>query len=59
MPDMRFRDLPSFADSNDVLFDFLKEETQNCLKGQAIIFNTFDELEQEVFDAIESLFSRA
>ncbi|KAK9110729.1 hypothetical protein Sjap_018789 [Stephania japonica] len=61
MPDIRFRDLPSFArttDPNDVLFDFLKEETQNCLKGQSLIFNTFDELEQEVLDSIESMFPR-
>ncbi|KAK9111001.1 hypothetical protein Scep_018520 [Stephania cephalantha] len=58
MPGIRFRDLPSFArttDPNEVLFDFVKEETQNCLKGQAIIINTFDELEHEVLDAIESM----
>ncbi|KAK9134245.1 hypothetical protein Syun_013575 [Stephania yunnanensis] len=58
MPGIRFRDLPSFArttDPNEVLFDFVKEETQDCLKGQAIIFNTFDELEHEVLDAIKSM----
>ncbi|MBA0741124.1 hypothetical protein Gogos_014295 [Gossypium gossypioides] len=31
---------------------------QNCLKSSAIIFNTFDELEHEVFDAIVAKFPR-
>ncbi|KAF8406030.1 hypothetical protein HHK36_008110 [Tetracentron sinense] len=59
MSNIRLKDLPSFVrttDLNDILFDFLSEEAQNCLKAPAIIFNTFDDLEREVLDAIESKF---
>ncbi|KAK9110728.1 hypothetical protein Sjap_018788 [Stephania japonica] len=57
MPNIKLKDLPSFAtttDPKDTMFDFMGEEAQNCLNSQAIIFNTFDELEHEVPSAITS-----
>ncbi|KAK9284707.1 hypothetical protein L1049_023883 [Liquidambar formosana] len=59
MPNMRLRDIPSFirtTDPNDIMLNFEGGEAQNCLKSSAIIFNTFDELEQEVLEAIKSKF---
>ncbi|XP_031251671.1 linamarin synthase 2-like [Pistacia vera] len=59
MSNVRFKDLPSFArntDLNETMFDFMGSEAQNCLKSSAIIFNTFDEFEQEVLEAITSKF---
>ncbi|KAK8693168.1 hypothetical protein V6N13_070762 [Hibiscus sabdariffa] len=56
---IRLKDIPSFirtTDPNDIMFDFLGSEAQNCLKSSAIIFNTFDELEHEVLDAIIAKF---
>ncbi|KAG5534253.1 hypothetical protein RHGRI_022392 [Rhododendron griersonianum] len=59
MRNIQLKDLPSFlrtSDPNDIMFDFLGEEAQNCLKSLAIIFNTFDGFEQEVLEAISSRF---
>ncbi|XP_059624780.1 linamarin synthase 2-like [Cornus florida] len=62
IPGMRnilLRDLPSFfrtTNPNDIMFDFMGEEAQHCLKAPAIIFNTFEEFEHEVLEAIASLF---
>ncbi|PPR93285.1 hypothetical protein GOBAR_AA27408 [Gossypium barbadense] len=61
MSNMRFKDIPSFIrtiDPNDEMFDFMGSEAQNCLKYSAIIFNTFDELEHEVLEAIVAKFPR-
>uniref|UniRef100_A0A5B7AAB1 Glycosyltransferase n=1 Tax=Davidia involucrata TaxID=16924 RepID=A0A5B7AAB1_DAVIN len=61
MRNIRLKDLPSFFRStnpNDIMFDFLGEEAQNCLKAPAIIFNTFDAFEHQVLKAIASKFSR-
>ncbi|KAL2498837.1 UDP-glycosyltransferase 85A2 [Abeliophyllum distichum] len=60
MKDIRLKDIPSFVrttDPNDIMFDFLGEEAQNCLKAPAIIFNTFDEFEQEALQAVISKFN--
>nr|QSB46690.1 glycosyltransferase [Rubia yunnanensis] len=60
MKNVRLRDLPSFlrtTDPNDIMFDFLGEESQNCLNAPAIIFNTFDELEKEALDTVISTFN--
>ncbi|XVF61612.1 hypothetical protein PTKIN_Ptkin08bG0144500 [Pterospermum kingtungense] len=59
MSNMRLKDIPSFirtTDPNDIMFDFTGSEAQNCLKSSAIIFNTFDELEHEVLEAIVAQF---
>lgn len=60
MHDVRLKDLPSFirtTDPNDIMFDFMGEEAQNCLKAPAIIFNTFEEFEKEALDAVISKFN--
>ncbi|THF99945.1 hypothetical protein TEA_002185 [Camellia sinensis var. sinensis] len=59
MRNIRLKDMPSFirtTDPNDILFNYLSEEVQNCLKASAIIFNTFDTLEHQVLQAIASKF---
>lgn len=59
MKNMRLKDLPSFMrvqSSDDIMFDFLGSEAQNCLKSSAIIFNTFREFEHEVLDSISAKF---
>ncbi|KAF7847010.1 hypothetical protein BT93_L3462 [Corymbia citriodora subsp. variegata] len=55
MRNIRLRDIPSFmrtTDINNILFDFLGEEAQHCLKSSAILFHTFNELEHEVLEKI-------
>ncbi|PON47647.1 UDP-glucuronosyl/UDP-glucosyltransferase [Parasponia andersonii] len=59
MKNMRLKDLPSFMRTlsvDDIMFDFLGSEAQNCLKSSAIIFNTFREFEHEVLDSISAKF---
>ncbi|KAK2656467.1 hypothetical protein Ddye_009519 [Dipteronia dyeriana] len=54
---MRLKDLPSFmrvTDLNDIMFDFLKSEAENCMNSSTVILNTFDELEQQALDVISS-----
>ncbi|KAL0449233.1 UNVERIFIED_CONTAM: Linamarin synthase 2 [Sesamum latifolium] len=58
--EVRLKDLPSFirtTDPNDIMFDFMGEEAQNCLKAPAIIFNTFDDFEKEALEAVVSKFN--
>ncbi|KAI4305815.1 hypothetical protein L6164_029158 [Bauhinia variegata] len=57
MKNMRLEDIPSFirvTDLNDIMFDFMGSEAQYCLRSSSIIFNTFQELESEVLDAIRA-----
>ncbi|XP_026434303.1 linamarin synthase 1-like [Papaver somniferum] len=60
MKNIRFRDLPSFIGTSnpedDIMFNFMGGEAQSCLNESSIIFNTFDNLEQEVLDAVSSIF---
>ncbi|XP_050386747.1 linamarin synthase 2-like [Argentina anserina] len=59
MKNMRLKDIPSFirvTNVNDIMFDYLGSEVQNCLKSSAIIFNTFDELEHEVLAELSAMF---
>ncbi|KAK1587442.1 hypothetical protein Q3G72_012903 [Acer saccharum] len=54
---MRLKDLPSFmrvTDLNDIMYDFLKSEAENCMNSSTVILNTFDELEQQDLDIIAS-----
>ncbi|PIA30151.1 hypothetical protein AQUCO_05700092v1 [Aquilegia coerulea] len=56
---VRLRDLPSFfqtTDPNDIMFHFMKDEVEDCLKSRAIIFNNFEEFEQEAVQAVRSKF---
>ncbi|CDP01479.1 unnamed protein product [Coffea canephora] len=60
MSNVKFKDLPSFlrtTDPNHIMFDFMGEEAQNCLKAPAIIFNAFDEFEKEALEAVISKFN--
>ncbi|XXG73416.1 hypothetical protein AAC387_Pa07g2336 [Persea americana] len=59
MRDIRLRDLGSClqtTDPNDFIVNFLADEAQNTSTASAIIFNTFDDLEDEVLQAIKSIF---
>ncbi|XP_030463272.2 linamarin synthase 1-like [Syzygium oleosum] len=61
MRNIRLRDIPSFirtTNVNDILFDFLGEEVQHCLKSSAILFNTFNEFEHEVLEKIADISPR-
>ncbi|KAB2082962.1 hypothetical protein ES319_A05G233600v1 [Gossypium barbadense] len=58
MEGIRLRDLPSFlrtTDSNFVMLDFIFSETKRAQKALAIILNTFDDLEHESLDALNSM----
>ncbi|KAF8020136.1 hypothetical protein BT93_G0745 [Corymbia citriodora subsp. variegata] len=59
MRNIRLRDIPSHirtTDPKSIMFDFMGEEAQNCLRSPAIAFNTFDAFESEVLDAIAAKF---
>ncbi|XP_022861206.1 7-deoxyloganetin glucosyltransferase-like [Olea europaea var. sylvestris] len=59
--DIRLRDIPSFirtTDSNDLLLNFLMSEVEAVPKAKALIFNTFDALEQDVLDALSAMYPR-
>ncbi|KAB5519204.1 hypothetical protein DKX38_023523 [Salix brachista] len=61
MKDIRLRDLPNYfrtTDPNDCLFNFCMESVERVLSSSAIIFHTFDALEQEVLTSLNSMFSR-
>ena len=61
MPGIRLRDFPSFirtTDLNDFMVHFDGGEAQNARHAQGIIVNTFDELEQDVVDALRRIFPR-
>ena len=61
MKNIRLKDLPNFiriTDTNETMFDFMGSEARNCLNSSAIIFNTFDEFEYEVLEAISAMFPR-
>nr|CAB3448063.1 unnamed protein product [Digitaria exilis] len=61
MPGIRLRDMPSFirtTDPDDFMVHFDGGEAQNALHAQGIIVNTFDELEQDVVDALRRIFPR-
>ncbi|KAJ7946731.1 Glycosyltransferase [Quillaja saponaria] len=56
---IRLRDFPSFirtTDPNDIMIDYAIGEVDNILKASAIIINTFDELEDDVLNALASIF---
>ncbi|KAI9120755.1 hypothetical protein K1719_007788 [Acacia pycnantha] len=59
MKNMRLKDLPSFVrvtDSNDFMLNFLISQLQRAQKAQAIIFNTFEELESDALKALSSMY---
>ncbi|XP_039069788.1 linamarin synthase 2-like isoform X2 [Hibiscus syriacus] len=55
MPNMRYKDMPSFirtTDPNDFMLNYAMAVTQECIESSSIIFNTFDELEKEVLQVL-------
>lgn len=57
--DIRLKDLPSFirtTNPNDTMVNFAIGECQRAFKASAIVINTFDDLEHEVLNAMQSMF---
>ncbi|KAF8693564.1 hypothetical protein HU200_038967 [Digitaria exilis] len=55
---MRLRDFPSFIytmQRGDVLLDFMKREVERADAADAVILNTFDELEPAALDAMRAI----
>ncbi|WCJ31914.1 UDP-Glycosyltransferase superfamily protein [Euphorbia peplus] len=51
---IRIKDIPPFigTTNDEVMYDFMGSEAENCLNSSAIIFNTFDAFEEKVLEAI-------
>jgi hypothetical protein len=61
MRDIRLKDLPSFVrttDPNDIMFNFMSESVERAQKASGIVVHTFNALEQEVLDALSTMFPR-
>ncbi|KAM7520780.1 hypothetical protein LguiB_019742 [Lonicera macranthoides] len=59
MKDIRLKDLPTFlrtTDLNDVMLNFVLTEIERAKRASAIIFNTFNELEHDVLDALSLVY---
>ncbi|KAM5580246.1 hypothetical protein ABKV19_009807 [Rosa sericea] len=62
MKDIRLKDLPSFfrtTDPNDTIFNFTIEVMDKVHKADALVFLTFDALEQDVLEALSSIFDQS
>ncbi|CAL9013426.1 unnamed protein product [Prunus brigantina] len=58
MRDIRLRDLPTFlrtTNSDDIMFNFIMEETDRAHEASAVVLHTFDALEPDVLDALSSM----
>ncbi|KAI4982133.1 hypothetical protein ZWY2020_022625 [Hordeum vulgare] len=61
MEGIRLKDIPSFirtTDPDDVMLNFDGGEAQNARGARGLILNTYDELEQDVVDALRRTFPR-
>ncbi|XP_027358838.1 7-deoxyloganetin glucosyltransferase-like [Abrus precatorius] len=59
MKNFRLKDLSSFirtTDPNNFMIEFFLEMVNNAKRASAIVFNTFDELESDVLNALSSKF---
>ncbi|XP_045815037.1 7-deoxyloganetin glucosyltransferase-like [Trifolium pratense] len=59
MKDFRLKDLPDFirtTNPNDSMVEFLIEASDRFHKASAIVFNTYNELESDVMNALYSMF---
>ncbi|XP_020165929.1 7-deoxyloganetin glucosyltransferase [Aegilops tauschii subsp. strangulata] len=55
---MRLRDFPSFVrttDRDDILLNFMIHELERASRADAVIVNTFDEMEQPALDAMRAI----
>ncbi|XP_017222232.1 7-deoxyloganetin glucosyltransferase-like [Daucus carota subsp. sativus] len=60
IPEIRLGDLPShirITDPNDFVFNFIVNSTQRATNGTANVLHTFDDLEEELVNAISSMFT--
>ncbi|KAE8662287.1 7-deoxyloganetin glucosyltransferase [Hibiscus syriacus] len=58
MKDICFKDLPSYVrttDSNDGMLDVILKATSGHFKASAMIFNTFESLEEDALDTMSSI----
>ncbi|KAE8715411.1 7-deoxyloganetin glucosyltransferase [Hibiscus syriacus] len=58
MEGIRLKDLPTFlrtTDPNFIMLDFVFRETERSRKASAIILNTFDDLEHQVLESLNSV----
>ncbi|KAH6827545.1 UDP-glucosyl transferase 85A3 [Perilla frutescens var. hirtella] len=61
MNNIRLRDIPSFirtTDPNDVMLNFVIQESAAIPKARALILNTFAELERDAVVALSAMFPR-
>ncbi|CAL9013432.1 unnamed protein product [Prunus brigantina] len=61
MRDIRLRDLPTFfrtTNPDDIMFNFIMEETDRAHEASAIIIHTFNALEPDVLDALSFMLPR-
>ncbi|KAL3538660.1 hypothetical protein ACH5RR_002026 [Cinchona calisaya] len=61
MKGIRLKDLPSFirtTNPEDIMVNYNIVQTRNASRAKAIIFNTYDELEKEVLEAIQTKFDQ-
>ncbi|CAA0831028.1 UDP-glycosyltransferase 85A2 [Striga hermonthica] len=59
MKDIKLRDFPSFirtTDPNDIMLNFLIQETGAIPRAKALILNTFDALEKDVLETLSSMY---
>ncbi|KAL8149397.1 hypothetical protein AgCh_006424 [Apium graveolens] len=59
MKDIRLRDIPTFfrtTDPDDFMLKYIKEAMANASRSTGHVIHTFDDLEQEVLNAISSMF---
>ncbi|CDO97432.1 unnamed protein product [Coffea canephora] len=61
MKGIRLKDLPNFirtTDPDDIMLNYNIVQTRDASRARAIIFNTYDDLEKEVLEAINTKFDR-
>ncbi|GFP98709.1 7-deoxyloganetin glucosyltransferase [Phtheirospermum japonicum] len=61
MKGIRLRDLPTFirtTDPDDIMLNYNITQHANASRAKAIVINTFDELEDEVLQAVRSKFEK-
>ncbi|GMI78729.1 UDP-glucosyl transferase 85A2 [Hibiscus trionum] len=60
MKGVRLRDFPTFirtTNPHDVMFNYNMQSVNNATKADAVLLNTFDDLERQVLDAIKTKFT--
>jgi hypothetical protein len=61
MKDIRLRELPTFfmtTDPNDVALVFCMQAVEKCLKAETLVIHSFDSLEDDVVEALATMFPR-